>query len=423
VEVGLGGVPLARSGAVGSAVVTSSASRVGLAFLLSAAGALASACSGGRQPAGTLPGVAAPRLTTTEITALISPRVPERAAWAKAVGDALAANSIEPDPVAVCAVLAVIAQESGFREDPAVPGLARVVEERIEKHQARLGPLGRPVFRRLLGARAPADPRTFEERLQQVRTERDLDLVFRDLLAYYKSAHPGAFGAATLAGKLFDLESLTALNPITTAGPMQVSVEFAEAWARDHHGQPETVRDALYTREGGVYYGTARLFGHAAAYTQMMFRFADYNAGVYASRNAALQSQVARLTGRKLALDGDLLAYGRDGKPIDDDDKPTQTMSALRHFRDLYQPKLSDRRLRDDAHREKTQALESTDTYRAIKSVFAEELGVEPDYAVLPQVILDSPKLSRKRSTAWFAQAVDRRYQTCLASATAALTR
>jgi hypothetical protein len=128
---------------------------------------------------------------------------------------------------------------------------------------------------------------------------------------------------------------------------------------------------------------------------------------------------VARLTGRKLALDGDLLAYGRDGKPRDDDEPPTQTMSALRHFRDLYQPKLSDRRLREDARQEKTQALENTDTYRAIKTVFAEELGVEPDYAVLPQVILESPKLSRKRSTAWFAQTVDRRYQACLASASA----
>jgi hypothetical protein len=417
--VGLAARALARSTAVGSAAATSSARRVGLALLLGAAGAVASTCSGGRQPAGTLPGAVAQRLTTVEITALIGPRVPERAAWAKAVGDALAANALEPDPVAVCAVLSVIAQESGFREDPAVPGLAKVVEARIEKHQARLGPLGRPVFRRLLSARAPADPRTFEERLQQVRTERDLDLVFRDLLAYYQSAHPGAFGAATLAGKLFDLQSLAELNPITTAGPMQVSVEFAEAWARDHHGQPATARDALYTREGGVYYGTARLFGHAAAYDKMMYRFADYNAGVYASRNAALQAQVARLTGRKLALDGDLLAYGRDGKPQDDDDHPTQTMSAIRHFRDLYQPRLSDRRLRDDARREKTQALETTDTYRAIKTTFAEEMGKEPDYAVLPQVILDSPKLSRKRSTAWFAEAVDRRYQTCLAAATA----
>jgi hypothetical protein len=353
-------------------------------------------------------------LTPEQIVALISPKVPERAAWARAVADGLSANGLSPEPPAVCAVLALIAQESGFREDPVVPGLAKMVQARLEDYQSRLGPLGRPIFRRLLAARAPADPRTFDERLQGVRTERDLDRVFRDMLAYYESAYPSVFGAANLAGKLFDVRSLAALNPITTAGPMQVSVEFAEDWARDHHGQPSTVRDALYTRAGGVYYGTARLFGHPAAYAKMSFRFADYNAGVYASRNAALQAQLQRLTGRKLALDGDFLAYGRDGEPTD---QPTQTMRALEQFRDLYRAKLSDRRLRDDAAREKTLDFESTETYRTIKAVYEDEMGAVPDYALMPQVILQSPKLSRPRSTAWFAQSVDRRFQSCLSDA------
>ncbi len=385
----------------------------GVACALAVAGG--GGCSGGRQPGGAWPGAAPqPRLGPSEIAALISPKVNDRPAWAKAIADALQANSIDAEATAVCAVVALIAQESGFRHDPVVPGLAKVVDARIEKYQEHLGPLGRPVFRRLLAARAPADPRTFEERLQQVRTERDLDLTFRDLLAYYESAHPGAFGAANLAGRLFDLRSLSDLNPITTAGPMQVSVDFAETWAREHHGQPSGVRDALYTREGGVYYGTARLFGHLAAYTKMVFRFADYNAGVYASRNAAVQAQIARLTRRKLALDGDLLAYGRDGKPTDD---PSKTMAAIQHFRDLYHPKLTDRRLKEDVRKEKEQAFEGTDTYEAIKKVFAEELGSQPEYAILPQVIIESPKLSRRLSTAWFAQAVDKRYQSCLASA------
>jgi hypothetical protein len=376
---------------------------------------LPAGCSGGRQPSGGWPSAQPlPRLDRDQITALISPRVNERAAWAKAVADALQANGLAPDPPTVCAVVALIAQESGFREDPAVPGLARVVQARIDAYQEKLGPLGRPLFRRLLAARAPADPRSFESRLETVRTERDLDLVFRDLLAYYESAHPGAFGAVTLAGKLFDVRSLAQLNPITTAGPMQVSVEFAENWARDHHGQPATVRDALYTKEGGVYYGTARLFGHQAAYSKMLYRFADYNAGVYASRNAALQAQLARLTGRKLALDGDFLAYGRTSKPSDE---PSESLLALQRFRELYRARLTDRRLKDDARQEKTLAFESTETYRAVKAVYAEEIGTPPDYAILPQVVLESPKLSRRLSTAWFAQSVDRRFQSCLLGA------
>jgi hypothetical protein len=352
-----------------------------------------------------------PPLGAAEVAALISPRVKDRPAWGQAVLDALAANRLPPDRSHVCAVLAVVAQESGFQEDPVVPGLARMIEARLASYQARLGPLGGPLFRRLLAGKAPGNPRSFEERLRKVRTERDLDLVFRDLLAYHESSHPMAYDAAELAGRLFDVRNLQELNPITTAGPMQVSVHFAEQWARDHHGRIDAVRDELYTRAGGVYYGTARLFGHAAGYPAMIFRFADYNAGVYASRNAALQSQLAKLTGKKLALDGDFLGYGKDGEVAEDE---TQTMEAVRLFRERFAAHISDRRARRDALTEKTAAFEATETYRAIRSVYAARVGSPAEYAVLPQVTLESPKLSRKLSTAWFAESVDRRYQECL---------
>jgi hypothetical protein len=347
-----------------------------------------------------------PPLSVERIVPLIPPRVTDRPAWAQAVHDGLLANELPPDASAVCAVLAIIGQESGFQEDPAVPGLAKVVEARLERLQGRLGPLGRPLVGRLLAGRSPDNPRSFGERLHTVRTERDLDVVFRDLLTYYQAGHPIAFDFATLAGKLFDLQTLADLNPITTAGPMQVSVRFSEQWARDHRGQPATVRDALYTRAGGVYYGTARLFAHPARYDRMLFRFADYNAGVYASRNAAVQARLSRLVGRKLALDGDLLSYGKDGEPRDE----SQSLEAVKLFRDRFRSDLSDRRLRQDLLEEKTAAFESTETYRAIEAAGA---GV---YAIVPEVMLESPKLSRPRSTAWFAQAVDRRYRTCLAA-------
>jgi hypothetical protein len=358
-------------------------------------------------------GPATQQLGPPEIAALIPERVKEPAAWAQAVSDALRANNLEADPASVCAVLAIIGQESTFQEDPVVPGLARLVEARLERHRAKLGPLGRPVFARLLGGHAPADPRSFEERLHKVRTERDLDRVFRDLLSFYESSHPAAFEAATLAGKLFDLESLTELNPVTTAGPMQVSVRFAETWAREHGGDTAAVREALYTRAGGVLYGTARLFGHRAGYPKMIFRFADYNAGVYASRNAAVQAQLSRLLGVPLARDGDLQRYQKDGRPSDED---SQTLKALLLFRTRHAPQLSEDQLREDVGLEKTFAFEATATYRALAGAFTARLG-HADYAALPDVTLDSPKLSRKLSTAWFAESVDRRYQTCLSAA------
>jgi hypothetical protein len=380
--------------------------RLALASLL----ALSASCFG--RQGGAPPPEKPPPLSAAAVTALIPPRVKDRSAWAQAVLDALAANDLEADASAVCSVLAIIGQESGFQEDPVVPGLARVVETRLASYQDRMGPLGKPIVRRLLSARSPDNPRSFEERLHTVRTERDLDLVFRDMLVYYQANHSILFDAVSLAGKLFDISTLAELNPITTAGPMQVSVQFSERWAHDHGADPTRVRDSLYTRQGGVYYGTARLFGYQASYDRMLFRFADYNAGVYTSRNAALQAQLSRLVGTPLARDGDLLSYGKDGQPKDED---THSLQALFAFRDRRRPDLSDRRLRADVAQEKTFTFETTETYQAIKTAAA-TLG-PPDYAILPDVTIDSPKLSRKRSTAWFAESVDRRYHTCLTSA------
>ena len=377
------------------------------------------ACSHNPGPGGPapLPTLAPPAIAALVDVARESARVPDREAWGQAVHDALLANQIEPTALTACAVLAVIAQESSFQADPVVPGLAKLVAARIEGYQAKLGPLGRPIFARVLGARAPGDPRSFEQRLQTVRTERDLDLVFRDMLAYYEGNYPGTFEALTLAGKLFDGRDLGDLNPITTAGPMQVNVRFAEALAHERHADVDRVRDSLYTRAGGVFYGTANLFATQAKYPRLLYRFADYNAGPFASRNAAVQDQLNQLSPpgtRKLTLDGDLLAYGKDGSIKDDD---TQSMAALRAFRDRHAPDLSDRRLRKDAQLEKTVDFEETDTYRAIKSAYAAKFHRPAAYALLPQVVLESPKLTRKLSTAWFAQAVDRRFQSCLGAA------
>jgi len=190
-------------------------------------------------------------------------------------------------------------------------------------------------------------------------------------------------------------------------------VHFAETWAREHGGDPAGVREALYTRAGGVLYGTARLFGHRAGYAKMIFRFADYNAGIYASRNAALQAQLSRLVGVPLARDGDLQRYEKDGSPSDED---SQTLKALQLFRTRHASQLSQDQLHDDVGLEKTFAFEATATYRALVAAFAARLG-RAEYAALPDVTLESPKISRKLSTAWFAESVDRRYQACLAGA------
>jgi len=384
------------------------------ASLLVAAVVLAG-CAGAR-PGATVAsaGTAPPLATAEEIAVLIPESVPERREWSEAIAGALTQNHLPSDRTSVCAVIAVIGQESGFQANPVVPGLARIVRARIDRYKAKLGPLGDPLLERLLAGHAPGDPRPFTRRLDTVRTERDVDLLFRDLLAYYQANHPALFEAVSWAGKLADLDELADLDPITTAGSMQVSVRFAAQWAREHQGPPSVsaVRDALYTRAGGVSFGAARLLGYPVRYDRPLYLFADYNAGYYASRNAAVQAHLARLTGLPLALDGDLLAYQRNGDPSDRESASEQAVQA---FAARHAPTLTARQIRRDLLQEKTLAFEETDTYRAIAAA-EQRAGRAPEYARLPDVALDSPKLTRPLSTAWFAHAVDRRYQNCQAA-------
>jgi len=387
-------------------------SAVAAAVLLSALASCAGPRAEGTSPSSPLP-APPPALTAREISDLIPERVADRHGWSEVILDGLVRNGVRPERTSVCAVIAVIGQESGFQENPVVPGLARIVRARVDRYKTKLGPLGDPLLERLLDGHAPNDPRSFTARMDTVRTERDVDLLFRDLLSYYQANHPALMELARWAGKLVDLDDLTELDPITTAGSMQVSVRFATEWARDHEGAaaPGSVRDALYTRAGGVYYGAARLLDYPSHYPLPLYRFADYNAGYYASRNAAVQAQLVQLTGLPLALDGDLLAYERNGDPSAGDSASERAVQA---FARRFAPELTPRQIRDDLLQEKTLAFEGTETYRAIKAAVSRRGGRPDEYARLPDLALVSPKLSRPLSTAWFARAVDRRYQACL---------
>lgn len=353
-----------------------------------------------------------PRVTVEQAVQLVPPGKKEREGWAEDVLAALEAHRQYPSAEAVCSVLAVIEQESGFEANPAVPGLSRIVREKLDAYADKLGPLGPPAVKGLLEGKAPGYSQNFEQRLAQVKTERDLDRIFRELLEYYESEYPKTYFAAQVASSLVKSTRLEDLNPITTAGSMQVSVRFAEELAGGDERALQRVREELYTRSGGVYYGTARLLGYEAHYSEPLYRFADYNAGYYASRNAAVQSQVSRLTGIKLVTDGDLLAYDKQGEPVDQD---SNSLKAVLAFRERYVPEdVSERRVRKDVEKEKELAFEETDTWSAIKRVYQEQTGETPNYEQLPAVTIRSPKMSGDKSTAWFAQSVNKRYKKCM---------
>lgn len=348
-----------------------------------------------------------PGLTVEQVARYVRSDVKDKTGWAADTHAALVAARVTPDADHVCQVLAIVEQESGYDADPAVSGLGDIARAELESKLSLLGPLAPAGLGVVLDVKPSGGSQTFGERLDALKTERDLDLLFREIVSWQASKVPGVEDAART---LFS-RRVESLNPVTTAGSMQVSVSWSQELGRKEGLDALTVRDLLYTRAGGLKYGTARLFTHDADYDDPKYRFADYNAGVYASRNAAFQTQVAKLTDAELAPDGDLLVYNEMGEPKDVDG---QTMTALLTWRALKATDLPESRLRADARREKERRFEETDTWARVRADYEGVTGKPAPYARVPDVSLDSPKLSKELTTRWFAEKVDGRYEKCL---------
>jgi hypothetical protein len=197
---------------------------------------------------------------------------------------------------------------------------------------------------------------------------------------------------------------------------MQVSVAFAEQYADDvryPYSAPHGIREEVFTRRGGLYFGIAHLLDYAVPYDRMLFRFADFNAGHYASRNAAFQNAVSLVSKTSLTLDGDLVLYVRDTN------KPSKTESAIRSFASRLD--LTEDQIHADLDRGKDEAFERTKLYRRTFELADEMNGAPLPRALVPNIRLESAKITRKLTTDWFAQRVDQRYRRCLARGSAAV--
>ena len=157
-----------------------------------------------------------------------------------------------------------------------------------------------------------------------------------------------------------------------------------------------------------MYFGIAHLLDYPAPYTRPLYRFADFNAGQYASRNAAFQNAVTRVSGIPLKLDGDLLRYDHD-QPARE---PSSTELATRVL--ARRISLSNEEIRRDLERGKAQGFEQTRLYVRVFGLADQLMEGQAPRAVLPQIALNSPKISRNLTTDWFANRVESRYQTCL---------
>ena len=156
-----------------------------------------------------------------------------------------------------------------------------------------------------------------------------------------------------------------------------------------------------------MYFGIAHLLDYPASYDDMLYRFADYNAGHYASRNVAFQNAVSIASGTTLALDGDLLRQGSDAST------PSKTELATRKLGSRID--MSDEQIRNDLEREDDASFEKARVYSRVFALADKAKGRRLPRAMVPQIQLQSPKITRKLTTNWFARRVDERYKRCLA--------
>lgn len=328
------------------------------------------------------------------IARLIPARVPDRNGWAEDIHAAMAALQIEPSGQNVCAVLAITEQESDFRVDPSVPGLPRIARLEIEKRREQAGI---PKFMVEAALKlASSDGRTYSERLDAATTERHLSDLYEDFS-----------GKVPLGKRLF-----ADYNPVRTGGSMQASIAFAQAHAvanRYPYPMSGSVRDEMFTRRGGTYFGIAHLLHYPAPYDDLSYRFADFNAGRYASRNAAFQKAVAELTGFALPLDGDLLRY-EQGRPVRE---ASRTELVTRRLAIHFEMTAAD--VRRDLELAQTAEFERSRLYLSVFTLLDGVLGKPAPRAVVPSIVLDTSKTTRRLTTESYAARVGGRYRSCLA--------
>jgi len=328
-----------------------------------------------------------PQQVQARVAALLPAGVADRQGWARDIQSALTAQQLDPSQSNICAVLAVTEQESTFSADPKVPNLGRIAREEIDRRAAKAFVPG-VLVDAALDTRS-GNGKTWNQRLAAVRSERELSGLYDELI-----------GSLPLGRTL-----LGGFNPVRTGGPMQVSIDFAEAHARDYpYAHDGSIRQEVFSRRGGMYFGIAHLLGYPANYPQPLYRFADFNAGWYASRNAAFQAALSRVTGVQLALDGDLIAHGAL--------LPGSTEKAARRLGERFG--MRNPTLRAQLEQGDGAGFEETRLYQQVFALADQAAGRRVPREVLPGIRLESPKITRQLTTAWFAKRVDERYQRCM---------
>jgi hypothetical protein len=313
--------------------------------------------------------------------------------WSKDIDSAFGSLKVPKTTENGCAVIAVVEQESSFKAEPTVAGLPAIIRKELKQRQDKYKIPGWMVDK-ALEVKSPKGG-TYNQRIDALRSENDVNRLFDDMTSELP------LGKQLLAN----------YNPVKTGGPMQVSVAFAKDFVK-HKRYPYaydgSLRSEVFSRRGGLFFGIAYLLSYPVRYSDIVYRFADYNAGHYASRNAAFQRVLHSLTGRDIDYDGDLLRY-HEGEVSKD---PSQTLEAVWALSQRLDMTRTD--IERDMQLEKSADFSRSALFEKTFQLAKKTSGRTWSYEEMPDIHLNSPKFTRSLTTSIFAHRVKDRYETCL---------
>lgn len=346
----------------------------------------------------------------------------EKASWATAIVEQMSRANIPLTRQNLMIVFATIHHESGFHETGVIRSPEDILDRKIQEFKKENPKVYSLMEDRVTELRAKALTFIKKRRVYNLAhagksyfTERDVNLAVDYAMKVYESEAPD------VVRELIPKESLNQYRP-KTCGSMQMNVKKAIALAREIDGDTYTereMRNLLDTRKGGLYYGMLYLkkiidahtdyYGKEMPADEVRYVFADYNMGVYTTRNAAIQSNV-RALGENIAVDGDLVLYDEEGEVSG---VRSDTQKAIREVLSAAGEDLSDLEIRCDVLLEKSRSFEDTRTYRLLEKMFKKRGLTKTN--VIPSMKTSGGFIkfgTTKMSGAGYAEGSYRRYET-----------
>lgn len=344
--------------------------------------------------------------------------------WANAILDSMTANGIPVTEDRLELALILLHRESRLQVNPesniknAYARYMKALDDKVDEVAPEKGRI-----RDYIEGQIDSFEDQYGDRIKNSETEKELDDVLAELRGQIQPALSTAYPYIPVS-QVRDLWNIIDRKlRVRTFGALQVGTDIGGHYYKargENDITPEEVKARLFTLEGNLDVGFALFFAAYDAYEglpdRLKYTFADYNSGVYSSRNAGFQQMVSVLSGQQLALDGDCLRYDGDwvSKEVSNTERAVNGIHNLGWFWEgeytmypgngLAGMQVTEHFVRNDLEQEKTAYFVQDPLYLRVSDLYSEQTGNEPIRALIPKVSDPGAELKYGRGfdTQWY---------------------